>query len=125
MTDVIERLMQREIDKLKAERDTLRTLAQPVAWILTSEQMPPSTGQTVLAYYKNENGLGRRVRAKWVKAKTVESSSDGDIGEYDEATDTYYDPEGWYEKIDNWPEYTSVFISHEVTHWTYLPEAPV
>ena len=109
-----------EIEGLTIERDTLRTFAQ---WILVSERMP-DTGKKVLAYYKNDNGLGRRVRAEWVKAKTVESSRDSDCGEYDDDTDTFYDPEGWYEKIDNWCDYTGVLISHEVTYWIPLPKGP-
>jgi hypothetical protein len=98
---------------------------QPLnAWIKTADQMPPS-GKTVLAFYLNANGLPRRVRAQWVAAKSSESGSESDIGEYDEATDTYYDPEGWYEQIDNWDDLSAVAICGvTVTHWMLLPEPP-
>lgn len=93
-------------------------------WIKTQDQMPPS-GQTVLAYYINQVGNGRRVRAQWIAAKSCESGSESDIGEYDEETDTYYDPEGWYEQIDNWDTYSAVGICGvTVTHWMPLPKAP-
>jgi hypothetical protein len=85
--------------------------------------MPPS-GQTVLAFYKNSAGKDRRIRAEWIAAKTVESSSMSDIGEYDEAADTYFDPEGWYEQIDNWEEYTAIMVTYNITHWMPLPAAP-
>ena len=95
----------------------------PDGWIETSKAMPPS-GQVVLACYKNELGNTRRIRAQWVAEKTSEASVDSDCGEYDEATDTYYDPEGWYECIDNWDCYSSVFVSAQITHWMPLPPAP-
>jgi hypothetical protein len=47
------------------------------------------------------------IRAMWAAKHTVEAADDDtDWGEYDEATDTYYCPEGWYE----WNEC-------EETHW--------
>ena len=94
-----------------------------IEWVCVAAQMPKS-GQTVLACYINSHGHVRRVRAEWIKAKTVESSPMSDCGEYDEEADVYYDPEGWYEKIDNWDEYAAVFMSPTVTHWMPLPDAP-
>lgn len=48
------------------------------------------------------------IRAMWAAKHTLEVGMEDDsgFGEYDEATDTYYCPEGWYE----WNE-------HEETHW--------
>ena len=97
---------------------------QPVVWTSIKDAMPKS-GVTVLACYKNSLGNLRRIRAAWTAAKTVESNSDDEFFEYDEATDCYYAPEGWYECIDNWDEYSSVMVSEgEVTHWMPLPLAP-
>lgn len=84
----------------------------------------PQSGATVLACYKNSNGHLRRIRARWIAAKSCEASQDSDFGEYDEVSDTYYDPEGWYEQIDNAVDYSAMFVSEEVTHWMSLPEAP-
>jgi hypothetical protein len=54
--------------------------------------------------------------------------SEEDYGEfltdpdYDEATDTTYWPEGWYECNEN--EETHWQVHEEVTHWMPLPEVP-
>lgn len=93
-------------------------------WIAVSEEMP-IPGKPVLACYKNHLGNTRRIRAFWTPANTTESGGDSDIGVYDEATDTYYDPAGWYECMDNWDEYSAIFVNEgEVTHWMLLPAAP-
>ena len=44
--------------------------------------------------------------------------------DYDEETDEYYFPEGWWEVIKNWDEYSCVAIEDTVTHWMPLPEPP-
>jgi hypothetical protein len=110
---------------ITAAREYLAAPEQdPIEWTLVSEQMPPPC-KKVLAYYKNSLRNSRRIVAKWVPAKTVESGVESDMGEYDDATDTYYDPEGWYECIDNWCEYTAVKVCDvEITHWMPLPDAP-
>lgn len=93
-------------------------------WIPVSEKMP-DPGVTVLAYYKNSHGLDRRIRATWVAAKTLEAIGDGDFGEYDENSDNYYCPEGWYERVDNWDEMSHVFVSEGlISRWMPLPPAP-
>lgn len=93
-------------------------------WVPVTERMPAS-GVTVLACYTNSAGNVRRIRAEWTAAKTIESDAESEIGEYDEATDCFYDPEGWYEKIDNWLDYSSVaVVNGEVTHWMPLPAPP-
>ena len=94
------------------------------AWVPVAERMPAS-GKVVLACYRNTYGHWRRIRACWVAAKTEESGSESEIGEYDEATDTYYDPEGWYEQINNWDMYSAVAVHEgEVSHWMRMPEPP-
>jgi Protein of unknown function (DUF551) len=124
-----ERLYTAGADRASAAWEAARTaLAQredePVAWIPVAERMPKS-GQTVLACYTNSAGNVRRIRAEWVADKSVEASSESEIGVYDEATDTCYDPAGWYEKIDNWGDYSSVaVVEGEITHWMQLPAFP-
>lgn len=94
-------------------------------WISVAEQMPPS-GLKVLATYVNRAGKRRTICAEWVAAKTVESSDSSDIGEYDEEADMYFDPEGWYEQMDNWEEYTALAVTEgEITHWQRLPPHPI
>jgi hypothetical protein len=93
-------------------------------WVRVTDQMPEN-GATVLACYRNENGKLRRIRAAWVAANSCESGPESEIGEYDEATDTYYDPEGWYEQIDNWDDYTALAVYQgQITHWMALPPVP-
>ena len=108
----------------KATMAAFGSTEQLGGWVPTSERLPAS-GQTVLACYRNTLGNWRRIRACWVAAKTEESSLESEIGEYDEASDCYYDPAGWYEKIDNWEDYTAVAVYQgEITHWMPLPEPP-
>ena len=100
---------------------------EPVSpWISVEERMPEPNTQ-VLAHYLNRLGKGRRVRAEWIASHTVEASDDawGDGADYDDATDTYYSPAGWYECVDNWDELAYLFINEgTVTHWMPLPAAP-
>ncbi len=95
-------------------------------WIACSERMPAS-GQKVLACYRNRADMHRTIVARWVAAKSregYEEHSDLDLV-YDEAADCYYWPEGWYETMDNWPEYSNLVVSEgEVTHWQPLPPPP-
>lgn len=72
----------------------------------------PEPGKPVLL------DIGKKfpIRAMWAAKHTVEAHDEAaadDWGEYDEATDTYYCPEGWYE----WNQ-------HEETHWA-VSETPV
>ena len=107
-----------------------KAIAQPnqqgvAGWIPVTERLP-SCRQPVLACYTNGYGRGRTIRAQWL-AKFQQESDDIDnfYAEYDEETDTYYDPEGWYELIDNWDEYSSVGVTEGIiTHWMPLPAAP-
>ena len=86
----------------------------------------PAPCLKVIATYANRLGNRRTIMAKWVPGKTEEAHSlDDEFGEYDEATDTTYAPEGWYEVIDNFDDCTFVAVSEGViTHWMPLPEAP-
>jgi hypothetical protein len=98
------------------------------AWNLAADELPAS-GKTVLAFYLNSHGMGRRIRAMHVKRFTVEAEDfadpDTQCCEYSEQDDCYYTTEGWYELIDNWPDYSScAVIEGVVTHWMPLPSAP-
>lgn len=85
----------------------------------------PQPGVTVLAFYKNRCGKGRRIRAVWVPAKFEEASPEQEHVEYDDEKDCYFTPEGWYEQINNWDDYTAVAVHEgEVSHWMPMPEPP-
>ncbi len=97
----------------------------PDGWVLASERLPDS-GMPVIAFVTNPNGFTRRIRAMYAVPRTLESNgdgdADGDCGDYDEASDTYWCPAGWYEK--NEYEETNWSVNDPVTYWTELPPAP-
>ena len=119
-------LFDRAQAKLEAQAAKIAELEKDAArWIPVSEEMP-KLGTTVFAAYKNSNGKWRTIIAEWVSTKSTESSADSDFGEYDEATDTYYDPEGWYEQVENGADYTAMFVSDGVvSHWCDMPLPPI
>ena len=94
-------------------------------WTPVSEALPdPST--KVLAFYRNDLGKGRIVVAQWVPANTVKDSCDNDFSEYNEELDDCFWPEGWYEQIENWDEFSAFRITEgTVTHWMPLPKGPL
>jgi len=94
-------------------------------WIATKNSLPES-GKHVLTFYQNNLFENRTIKAFYAKRFSIESNNDLDANdEYDEETDNYYLIEGWYEVIENWPEYSSIFVSeHEVTYWQLLQDPP-
>ena len=109
-------------DQQATELAALREVPVPV-----SERLPePNT--KVLAHYFNKLGKGRTVCAIWVPAKTRVSDNDIDEDlefEYDDETDQFYWPEGWYEAIENWEEFGYLKVYEgEVAYWQPLPKWP-
>ena len=45
--------------------------------------------------------------------------------DYNEEADEYYFPEGWWEIIKNWDDYSCVAIEDTITHWMPLPQPPL
>ena len=86
----------------------------------------PKNGSRMLLAYRNSMQNWRRVIAFYAPKLTIEQNDDGDgWSEYDEANDRYCLPEGWYECVDNWDEYSSVHIAGiDPTHWMPLPPPP-
>ena len=98
----------------------------PTKWIPVTERLPES-GIHVLACCRvkwlNGNGRSYVCDAFYSAPKTEVCSYNDDIdAEYDEETDEYYMPEGWWEVIKNWDDYSCVAIADFVTHWMPLPE---
>lgn len=124
---VLEPVARRVWRELLAAAPSAPATAQGDGWIPVSERLPESE-RTVLAFYLNSHGKGRRVRAEYIAAKT-KSADDGwdsdEPADYDEQADEYFWPAGWYEVMDNWDDLTHMVIHEgEVTHWMPLPAAP-
>ena len=94
-------------------------------WIKVSEKLPQSR-VVVLAHYTNSHNMHRIIRACWIKQFTEECSPEDEAIEYCEEDDIFYTPEGWWEQIDNWDDYSQVAVHQgEITHWAYLPSPPL
>ena len=110
---------------LVAAGDLLENYARPAIKPVPAAERLPESGKKVLAHYLNALGKPRTIIAEWVPAKTREDSPDGDLGEYDDETDLFYWPEGWYEQIENWDDFTALLVDEgEITHWQPLPRGP-
>lgn len=100
--------------------------------IPVKKQLPESS-VPVLAWFEPEH-RNKYSRSGWVRAMYVARYSYEETAidlcdidcDYDEATDTYYIPEGWYELIENWDEYSFVALNAftVITHWLPLPASP-
>jgi hypothetical protein len=89
-----------------------------------NEGLPPDN-RKVLAYYKNDLNNDRIVIARYYGEKEMELTDYDDLeGEYDDESGVGYWPAGWYEQIENWDDYSSVTIIHEVLAWAPLPKPP-
>ena len=93
-----------------------------IEWIPVSDQFP-TTKLRVLAAY-NDGRTTTTIRALHIPPKTVIDYNDFDESEYDEETDQYYFPAGWYEAVES-GEYAFVGpLDGTVTHWAQLPALP-
>ncbi len=94
-------------------------------WVKVSDKLPPAE-VPVIAYFVNEYGKRRRIKAFYAPRFAVETSVDGDWFEYNNESgddDNAYLPMGWYEC--NEFEDTHWHVTAEVTHWMLLPLPPV
>ena len=87
------------------DAQALREGRMPPQWVPVDERLP-APGRPVLL----DVGGRYPIRAMWAARHTVVTHDDlvdAGGGDYDEATDTYYCPEGWYE-----------WNAHEEVHWS-------
>jgi len=115
--------MQQRIDELKVRAAGLHAVyGSP--WVPVAERLP-KPGKFVLAVFRYSTGKQQVIRAMHAPPKTLSEEDYGEFltdPDYDEATDTTYWPEGWYECNEN--EETHWQVHEEVTHWMPLPEVP-
>ena len=102
-----------ELRRLSAQVEALEADAAKREW--QPIETAPTTGIKVILSYRNRNNKPRTVMARWMTEEEADESDHDGVGL--EA--------GWYECIDNWPDYTQVAITEgKPTHWMPLPEAP-
>lgn len=93
-------------------------------WISVDDELPKS-GVPVIVYVQNVYGDKTRIlRAQYAAINSLHANMDhaDDFAAYDEETDEYWCPEGWYET--NEFEGCHYAIEGDVTHWMPLPEPP-
>lgn len=98
-------------------------------WIPVTERLPEEGVHVLVACCVRYIDGGRKYYVcdafRTGKKTKVAESYEYDLDlDYDEETDEYYWPEGWWEVIKNWDDYSCVAIADFVTHWTPLPEPP-
>lgn len=85
----------------------------------------PGPGTVVLAVVQTPKPCV--LLAMWCPTLTLPMHPDGDGGDYDEARDEYFAPEGWYQyyavsgSLDDEPYWK---IHEVVTQWMELPKVP-
>ena len=90
--------------------------ASAASWISVDARLPEPNTPVLL-----DIGKKYPIRALWAAKNTVRVGTDvDDCGEYDEETDEYYCPEGWYE----WNEHEDVHwaVSETPRAWSELPQ---
>jgi hypothetical protein len=115
-------------DDLRTARAVLARWGTPAIQPVPVSERLPEPSVKVLAHYFNALGKGRTICAIWVPAKSRSDEGDldaDDFLEYDEESDKYHWPEGWYEAIENWEElgWAKVYEG-EIAYWQPLPQWP-
>jgi len=100
-------------------------------WIPTSDRFPEIKKDVQVTFRefmdydkKYRHGI---CKAIYISKHSIKSEDMGwddceELEEYDKLEDVYYVKSGWYEVVENWSEYTHVYINCEVIAWQPLPE---
>lgn len=82
----------------------------------------PKNGAMVIATYNNKQGNRRYIIAYFVEQYSYPSYIEDEQFEYCEKDDIYYLKKGWYEQLDNWDDYTSIYVfENKVDYWMEIP----
>lgn len=93
-------------------------VASTASWINVEDHLPEPNTPVLL-----DIGMKFPIRALWAGKHTVSVGTDvDDWGEYDEKTDDYYCPEGWYE----WNQQEEIHwaVTDKPIAWMPLPPPP-
>lgn len=85
------------------------------------------SSRIILVHYRNSAGSSRIIKARHVQRWTEECSVEYEegCGEYSEDADAFYVTEGWWEQVDNWPEWCEIRVDEGAPdHWMPLPAPP-
>lgn len=93
-------------------------------WIPVGDRLPEPMKPVLIAFLECGRSKSVVARACWAPAKHANCDDwpyeEG--AEYDEETDAFYWPEGWYEW--NQQEECHWMLRGVITHWMPLPELP-
>jgi len=124
------------LDLFKVDLDDMMSEAKlpPVTdrvWCPVEEKLPENNCP-VLAYYKNSCGMGRIIKAIYVREFEIGEPWDLEIDGYcadqydykedDIEKENAYLPEGWYEVAESAENY--MIPDHQPTHWMNMPKPP-
>ena len=117
------------IEELQGKAKVLEKLADKWCeavpkWIPVTERLPESGVHVLLAcktWGGNKYVCDGFHTEKFSQPTEFYEDIDAD---YSEETDEYYFPEGWWEVIKNWDDYSCVAIEDTVTNWMPLPQPP-
>jgi hypothetical protein len=122
-------------DIYAAMQDGIEALKKQLngGWIPVSERLPDNntkvqvTGVRYSEYTKKN--IYVRFNAKYIGKHSIKVDDmwpyceDYTWNDYVEEEDEYYVNEGWYETIENWDDYTEVYVNdYKVIAWQLLPE---
>jgi hypothetical protein len=116
-----------DIDELlgmtEVQWEALPVFEKVSPWIESAKQKP-EPNKPVLGFVNDPDYKFQPIlRVMWMPKHFEEASFEADFTDYDEATDCYYWPEGWYET--NFYEETHWQVDGEVLFWRPLPKPPV
>ena len=94
-------------------------------WISVKDERP-ETNTAIIIYLIDDKGKGHTIKAVYIEGKTLAASIDSEWYEYDETTDSYYCPEGWFEDVyaETGLDYNYHWLGTDselnITHWQRL-----
>ena len=127
--EALEDLVSQELEKAELGTKIAKAMAAALQayqpWVSVEDEKPESGKHVLLCCEVRPSGKRYVCDGFYAKSKSITSGCSDDLDcEYDEETDEHYLPEGYYEVIKNWDDYSSIVIYDFVTHWKPLPEPP-